>query len=113
MPQQREHSIPDQVGGGFLSTYHRHNGIGHHLLLCLAHHVPIKLPRKTYWMGPRDERFSHGAPCFFVQDTRAVCYYHDNHRGDGRISLWREYDNPMVSAAAIAKFAEDTPGASA
>ena len=33
------------------------------------------------------ERLSHGATCFFVQD-RPVCYYHDNHRGDGRISLW-------------------------
>jgi uncharacterized protein len=31
---------------------------------------------------------------------------------DGKITLWREYDNPLLSAAAIAKFAEDTPGAS-
>src|SRR4051794_39160623 len=35
-----------------------------------------------------NERVSHGAPCFFVRDTRPVCYYHDNHRGDGRISIW-------------------------
>jgi hypothetical protein len=34
------------------------------------------------------ERFSHGAVCFFVQDKRPLCYYHDNHRGDGRVSLW-------------------------
>src|SRR5437016_3581961 len=34
------------------------------------------------------ERLSHGATCFFVQDKRPVCYYHDNHRGDGRISIW-------------------------
>lgn len=34
------------------------------------------------------ERLSHGAPCFFVRDKRPLCYYHDNHRGDGRISLW-------------------------
>jgi hypothetical protein len=35
-----------------------------------------------------NERVSHGAVCFFVQDKRPVCYLHDNHRGDGRISLW-------------------------
>ena len=35
-----------------------------------------------------DERLSHGALCFFVREKRPVCYYHDNHRHDGRISLW-------------------------
>ncbi len=35
-----------------------------------------------------NERLSHGAPCFFVRDTRPVCYYHDNHRGEDRVSLW-------------------------
>jgi hypothetical protein len=34
------------------------------------------------------ERVSHGEPCFFVQDRRPLCYFHDDHRGDGRISLW-------------------------
>jgi hypothetical protein len=34
------------------------------------------------------ERMSHGALCFFVQNKRPLCYYHDNHRGDGRVSLW-------------------------
>ena len=34
------------------------------------------------------ERVSHGEPCFFIRDTRALCYFHDNHRGDQRISLW-------------------------
>ena len=35
-----------------------------------------------------NERLSHGEPCFFVRDTRPLCYFHDNHNGDGRISLW-------------------------
>ena len=35
-----------------------------------------------------NERLSHGAPCFFIQNKRPLCYYHDNHNGDGRISLW-------------------------
>src|SRR5207249_1932702 len=35
-----------------------------------------------------NERLSHGALCFFVRDKRARCSYHDDHRGDGRISLW-------------------------
>ena len=34
------------------------------------------------------ERLSHGEPCFFVREKRPLCYFHDNHNGDGRISLW-------------------------
>jgi hypothetical protein len=34
------------------------------------------------------ERISHGAVSFFVLNERALCYFHDNHRGDRRISLW-------------------------
>jgi hypothetical protein len=34
------------------------------------------------------ERLSHGVPCFFVKGKRPVCYFHDHHNGDGRISLW-------------------------
>ena len=34
------------------------------------------------------ERCSHGAPCFFVRRSRALCYFHDDHHGDGRTSLW-------------------------
>jgi hypothetical protein len=43
--------------------------------------IALALPSVT-------ERVSHGEPCFFVQDKRALCYFHDNHRGDGRVSLW-------------------------
>ena len=35
-----------------------------------------------------NERMSHGEPCFFVRDKRPLCYFHDNHNGDGRTSLW-------------------------
>lgn len=35
-----------------------------------------------------NERLSHGEPCFFVRDQRPLCYFHDDHNGDGRISLW-------------------------
>ena len=34
------------------------------------------------------ERVSHGAPCFYIQDKRALCRYHDHHYGDDRVSLW-------------------------
>lgn len=34
------------------------------------------------------ERRSHGEPCFFVLGKRPLCYFHDDHTGDGRISLW-------------------------
>jgi hypothetical protein len=44
---------------------------------------------ELHWALPSvTERISHGEPCFFVQDKRPLCYFHDNHRGDGRISLW-------------------------
>ena len=35
-----------------------------------------------------NERVSHGAPCFFIRNTLALCYFHDNHRNDGRTTLW-------------------------
>lgn len=48
------------------------------------------------------KRLSHGALCFLVRDQRPLCYYHDDHRGDGRISLWcpapREVQEELVSA---------------
>jgi len=34
------------------------------------------------------ERISHGAPCFFVRDKKTLCYFHDNHHGDGRLCIW-------------------------
>jgi hypothetical protein len=35
-----------------------------------------------------NERVSHGATCFFIQNKTPLCYFHDNHRGDGRTTLW-------------------------
>lgn len=35
-----------------------------------------------------NERLSHGEPCFFVRDQRPLCYFHDDHNHDARISLW-------------------------
>lgn len=43
--------------------------------------IALALPEVT-------ERMSHGASCFFVRGKLPLCYFHDNHRGDGRISLW-------------------------
>src|SRR5258708_18052034 len=34
-----------------------------------------------------NERQSHGAACFFIENKRPLCYYHDDHPGEGRISL--------------------------
>ncbi len=35
-----------------------------------------------------NERLSHGEPCFFIRNKRPLCYFHDDHNGDGRTSLW-------------------------
>ncbi len=34
------------------------------------------------------EHVSHGAPCFFVRDKQPICYFHDHHGGDDRVTLW-------------------------
>ena len=33
------------------------------------------------------ERISHGAPCFFIREKRTLVYFHDDHHGDGRVSI--------------------------
>ena len=43
--------------------------------------IALALPEVT-------ERMSHGEPCFFVREKRSLCYFHDDHNRDGRISLW-------------------------
>jgi hypothetical protein len=50
--------------------------------------IALALPAVT-------ERSTHGAVGFFVQDRRPLCYVHDDHRGDGRVSLW------LPSSAAV------------
>ena len=61
-----------------------------------------------------DERISHGEPCFFV-GKRPLCYFHDDHRGDGRIALWCPAP-PSVSdelvASESARFFRPAPSAS-
>jgi hypothetical protein len=62
-----------------------------------------------------NERHSHGAPCFFIQDKRPLCYYHDDHRGDGRISLWCPAPPGVpeeLAGAEPQRFFEPTPSAS-
>ena len=59
-----------------------------------------------------NERLSHGEPCFFVRDKRPLCYFHDNHNGDGRTSLWCPappgVQEELVSAEPIRFFAPPT-----
>ncbi len=59
-----------------------------------------------------NERMSHGEPCFFVRDKRPLCYFHDDHNGDGRISLWCPVppgvQEEMVSAEPVRFFAPPT-----
>jgi ketosteroid isomerase-like protein len=56
----------------------------------------------------RGDALGRDKPVVYQNDYLGVFEFRD-----GRISLWREYDNPVVSAAAIAKFAEGTPESSA
>ena len=59
-----------------------------------------------------NERLSHGEPCFFVRDKRPLCYFHDDHNDDGRISLWCPappgVQEEMVSAEPLRFFAPPT-----
>lgn len=54
------------------------DGVG---LLARVRGIALGLPGVT-------ERVSHGAPCFFVGDRRPVCYFHDHHGGDNRVTIW-------------------------
>ncbi|MFZ6003341.1 MAG: MmcQ/YjbR family DNA-binding protein [Actinomycetota bacterium] len=76
--------------------------------LAQVRRIALALPGVT-------ERVSHGEPCFFVQDKRPLCYFHDDHRGDGRISLWcpapRGVPAELVSAEPR-RFFHPTPSAS-
>src|SRR3982074_1099817 len=64
-----------------------------------------------------NERTSHGEPCFFVRDKRPLCYFHDDHNGDGRISLWCPVppgvQEEMVSAEPVRFFAPPTSSSAA
>jgi hypothetical protein len=51
-------------------------------------HVLDRVRRIALALPEVKERTSHGEPCFFVRDKRPLCYFHDNHNGDGRVSLW-------------------------
>ena len=62
-----------------------------------------------------NERVSHGAPCFFVRDRRPICYFHDNHRSDGRLSIWCPAPAGVreeLAGAEPDRFFEPTPSAS-
>ena len=44
--------------------------------------IALALPEVT-------ERYSHGAPSFFLRDKRPICYFHDSDfASDGRVSIW-------------------------
>lgn len=55
--------------------------------------VTERLPQVT-------ERISHGAPCFYVGD-RPLCYFHDHHGGDDRVTIW--CPTPEGAAAELAE----------
>jgi hypothetical protein len=50
-------------------------------------HELDRLRRIAFALPEVSERFSHGAPCFFVAVRRPLCYFHDRHNDD-RVSLW-------------------------
>jgi hypothetical protein len=56
--------------------------------LMMAKRVLDRVRRIALALPEVNERLSHGEPCFFVRDRRPLCYFHDDHNGDGRISLW-------------------------
>jgi ketosteroid isomerase-like protein len=55
----------------------------------------------------RGDALGRDKPVVYQNDYLGVFEFRD-----GKITLWREYDNPAISGAMIAKFA-DAPGASA
>lgn len=61
------------------------------------------------------ERRSHGAPCFFVRERRPLCYVHDHHAGDDRVTLWCPVADGVaegLSSTEPRRFFRPTPSAS-
>jgi hypothetical protein len=54
------------------------DGIG---LLARVRRIALGLPGVT-------EMSSHRAPCFFVGGKQPICYFHDHHGGDNRVTIW-------------------------
>ena len=65
-------------------------------LLARVREIALALPEVT-------ERVSHGAPCFFVADKRPVCYFHDHHGGDARVTLWCPAPSGVAEKLALAE----------
>ncbi len=69
-------------------------------LLTSVRGIALRLPEVN-------ERFSHGAPCFFVRDRRPIGYFHAHHGGDDRVTLWCPAPNGVaedLAAADAARF---------
>lgn len=47
-----------------------------------------KIQNECLSLPGTNERMSHGAPTFFIDDKRSFVQYRVNHHGDGRIALW-------------------------
>jgi hypothetical protein len=61
------------------------------------------------------ERVTHGAVGFYVEGRQPLCYLHDNHRGDGRVSLWFPTSGPVQEELVTAephRFFRPPPSAS-
>jgi ketosteroid isomerase-like protein len=56
----------------------------------------------------RGDALARDKPVIYRNDYIGVFEFRD-----GKITLWREYDNPMVSAAMLAEFADDSTSPSA
>ena len=48
----------------------------------------VKIREIAFALPEVNERTSHGTPCFFIRDKKTLCYYHDDHHGDGRLCIW-------------------------
>ena len=53
----------------------------------MGQHLLDEVRRIALELPGVSERISHREPCFFV-GKRPLCYFHEDHGGDGRISLW-------------------------
>ena len=57
-----------------------------------------------------NERMSHGEPCFFIRDKRPLCYFHDDHNGDGRISLRVRPEVSQLTSSTVSIGGYQIPG---
>jgi len=95
-------TVGDGVGVGLQSRVMDRNELNE------VRKIALGLPGVT-------EGMSHRSPCFYVQNKKPVCYFHETSRSSGRPAIWCPFPsgvNREMAESEPERFFEPTPSAS-